>query len=384
VITIEPKLNLQKRVADAVAASKDDAALSRIRVDQMASQFALLGVDKHKFSLVIEGAEINEVTSASLTCSIDSAVDGFTAVVPFDTDWKERVELFRPFTYRRCEVYLGGSLQFSGRVYGHAPSMTRSGRYMTLSGWSLAADMLDSDAIPPYQSANVTLEKYARQLLESHGFEVVWNGGDDKKFPRVTADPGSKIMDHLIGLATQRGKLIVSDAYGRVCINAAGVPDSPRSVATIEEGFPPFQSVEANFDGRNRFGIYTILSSTQRRNGTVSAIDDRIPAIRHATFTADEADDSDMKRAAYREASRASVEALTMQFATTGWYSDAEEKSLWKPNSMVHVVSPTAYIPDGIDLLVRSVEYIFETTGCRSTLGLVPKEAYTGEALEVF
>ena len=105
---------------------------------------------------------------------------------------------------------------------------------------------------------------------------------------------------------------------------------------------------------------------------------------RHLNINVAESDDEDMVSTAEREAERATIDALTIPWPVSSWYSDANNTKLWTPNTMVSVISPTLSIPDGFDFLIRSVEYEYSDDGTRAKLGLVPPQIYTGEPLEIW
>jgi len=61
------------------------------------------------------------------------------------------------------------------------------------------------------------------------------------------------------------------------------------------------------------------------------------------------------------------------------WYAPNGE--LWAPNTIVTVKSPTLYLDDGYNFLIREVTYDFSASGTTANLSLVPPEAYTGEEI---
>jgi len=342
--------------------------------------------DKHRLRLVIDHTPIDEVISGSLTCSIDMAARGWTAVVPFDETNKNRWNLFKPYRYINghfpiAGVYLGGKLMCLGRCYEVHPFFNDSGQHLVLSGWSPVADALDSVALPPYEANKIKLEKWATTQLETFGLTVDWQASTDKPFKRVTIDKSEKVGEHLLGLARQRDVLMTSAANGNVVFHevAAGNP-----VTSLDQGVPPFKEMDFGFDGRKRFGLYTVHSTSPKRRNYATAIDSNISIVRRTSVHADEADDADMKSAGIREASRALVDALTIPFPMPNWYRDSFLTNLWEQNTIVRIRSKSLFIPDGFDFLVRSVEYRYSETDTGCTVYFVPPQAYTGEQLSLW
>ncbi len=367
---------------DMVAAGQeilDNNLTERLRAATVASYFTADPPDKMR--LVISGHPIDEVKSMSLVVSIDNAARGWTAVVPFDPGNVDRYELFKPRQYNRSEVYIGGKLQGTGLMYTPEPTIDKTGRYVTLESWSLAADAIDSTMFPPFEMNNITLQKRADALVQPFGIRVIWEGGADKPFKRTSAGKSDKVMGHLLSLAQQRKLLTMSNAEGDIVIHsvAAGSP-----VATLEEGSVPFKKFKARYDGRKMFGSYTCNSSSPKRSKNATAFDDGVPLSRHTTVTANESDDEDMASAAVREAQRALADSLTTPYPVPTWYSKTNPLTLWDANTIVSVISPTMFLPDGFDFLIRSVEYKYSKEATSAVLGIVPPQIYTGEPLEVW
>jgi len=337
----------------------------------------ILGDAKDKFRLIINEESIDEVTSANVVRSIDTAAIGWTAVAPWNPDNAGRKWLYRPFGYPPARAYLGGNLVCRGLMYVSAPKIEPTSRYIELGGWSFVADAIDSTVSAPLEANKITLEKRARQLLEPLGLRVIWDAGEDKPFSRVTAEKTDKIFDHLSKLAKQRDVLIMSTSQGDVKFTKI---DTSGPVDLLAEGWPPFTKMEAKFDGRERFSSYTCLSSTPKKNKGATVNDENIPRSRRTIITANEGNEEDVQTTAEAAKRKAIADALTIPFPVNSWYNSAGD--LWEPNKTVTVQSPSLFVSDGFDFLIRSVEYMFSVKGSSAILNLVPPQVYTGESIE--
>lgn len=155
-----------------------DEIVEEIR-DDISEEWA--GDEPDRFRLIINGTTIDDIVSARILRTIDYAIDGWTAVIPFDASDAARREVCRPYSYHEAAVYLGGRLVHRGRVYNVGPKIDGSqGAQVTLEGWSFGADAVDSTMSPPFESNNVTLAKRARDVLDPLGIDVVWDAGDRK------------------------------------------------------------------------------------------------------------------------------------------------------------------------------------------------------------
>jgi len=343
----------------------------------------LEGKDPDDFTIIVDGQEI-PVMSGRVFRAADNAADGWTAVVQFDPSQEDLAAALLPYSYHKAECYLGGEVVIKGLLYTVGTSLKEKSRTATLEGWSPTVDIVDSTAKPPYEAKNITLEQRARALVEPKGITVIFDVGTDDPFDRVTIGPTEKIFDHLASLAAQRGILITSTELGEMKFTraATGAP-----VGVIEESIPLGQEFVARFDGRQRHNVYKAISQTPARKSATKAAskiqvakDAQVPKSRTLAFTTDETTEGGMKAAAEWRRSKQVADSLTIPFPVSSWYGPDDK--LWKENTIVTVKSPTIFVPDGFDFLIRSVEYIFGDTGTTAVLNLVPPQVYTGESLD--
>jgi prophage tail gpP-like protein len=370
-------INMYNPTADIAAeiAAKKVAEAARIaRSAAAATMFAL--DDRNQFRLVIDGYPIQEVKSATLMLSVDCAADGFTAVIPYHEELAMlRDPILAPPAYPTAEVYLGGKKRFTGKLYQRKCKFGHTGKYRTLIGWSPIADALDSTITPPYESNMMTLTAHATRLLAPFGLVVKWMAGADVPFTRIKCEKDEKIGDNLFRLARERGVFIMSDTEGFVTFHQ---PTANLPVAMFTEGLPPFDEAEIDLDGRKWFGQHVCYGTHPRGNKQATAIDDRFPISRRTVINSPEGSDMDMKTAAEWAARKSFGEGIEFSHGVPSWYTSALPVSdVWLPNTLVRVTSPTAFLKNGFDFLIRSVEYRWdEKEGARATLDFVSPTAY--------
>lgn len=340
------------------------------------------------FTVIVEGLEIPVVDGRAFR-SMETAADGFSASIPWDptrqTDHnKELVAKVKPYGYKTCECYLGGELMMSGRLYAVSASIGQNGVTLDLEGWSYTADLVDSTVRPPYEAKCVTLEQRAKSMLEGFAIELDFQLDEDEAFSKVTIQPTDTIFNHLLELARQRKALITSDPKGRLVITRANVDGG--SVYTLEEGRRPLSQAAIKFDGRARFNTYTAISQSPRKKGanasapTATAKDDIVPAARMYRFQADDTKGEKLQDAADWERSRHLADGLSVALPVDGWQVPGT-KDLWKENTIVTLKSPSLFVPDGYNFLIRSVEFSFSEKGATASLELVPPQVYSGEKI---
>lgn len=335
----------------------------------------LPGKESDDFTLVIDGEEL-PVESGRVFRAADTAASGFSASVAWDPEGP-LTALLRPFGYQSAEVYLGGFRVLTGTLYTVDNSFGSNGHSKELSGWSKTADVIDSTLKPPYESNRVTLKARAEQLCGPLSIAVVYDLEGDEIFDRVKASPTDTIFSHLAKLAAQRGILVTTSRLGELVFTRAALGGS---VGSLVEGVPPFVSLTARFDGRARFNVYKAIGQSPKDpSKSAVARDNVVPKSRFLTFSADDATVGNIQNAADWRRSKQLATTLSIPLPVTSWY--APDGSLWAPNTLLTVESVTLGAPDGFDFLVKSVNSTFDGSGMKSTLQLVPPQAYTGEPL---
>lgn len=98
------------------------------------------------------------------------------------------------------------------------------------------------------------------------------------------------------------------------------------------------------------------------------------------TLTANEATSGDIEAAARWARNKTLADALAFKLKVEGWYNPAGGP--WRENTLVTVVSPSMFLPDGFDFLINRVEYILDNSGISTSLNLVPPTVYTQGEIE--
>lgn len=331
-----------------------------------------------EFTLVIDGAEI-PVSSSQIVRTMDTAADGWTARIAWTPGADPKLdERLAPYSYKKASVYLGNTLMVNGLVYTISPELTSRGSIQNVEGYSFTADIVDSKLKPPYEQNKVTLQQRAEKIVTPLGINVVFDFQDDGVFDRVTADVDATIFRHLAPLAAQRGALVSSTRKGELLFTKANTGTKP--VGTLEEGQVPVTEWAATYDGRKRFNTYRVIGQTPGSNAQPAiSKDDFVPRSRFMTLSANELTAGEKQIAADWRRSKQLARALSISLPVSTWY--APNGQLWEENTLITVVSPTLFVPNGFTFLIRRVTYNFDNQGTYATLDLTIPQVYTGEPI---
>jgi len=343
--------------------------------------------DKDSATLLLENREI-PLESMRVTRALDTGADGWSTSIAWvpglDT---ELDKLVVQYSYAKASVYLGSQLVVNGSLYQSNPEITKDGIKRILTGYSFTIDAVDSSVRTPYEVNGRTLEQRASEMVAPLGISAVFLNDSGGPFKRMTANKTDTIFSHLVKYAKQRALLVTSSPQGNLLFTQANLRGRPVTTIEFNESTPNAEELKANFDGRKRFNAYKAIGRApgRKNKGKTESYkfaiskDDSVPRARFKTFQADDTTGGNIQKAADWEKNKQLAKAFELSIPVDSWYST--EENLWTPNTLVTLKSEVLGVPDGFDLLIKQVEYIFEKDGTRAVLGLIPPQTYTTEPI---
>lgn len=370
------------------------------------------------------------VESATLIKTMDTGADACSVIMPWIEGLDPKVdEATKKYSYNPAQIFIDDKLVSEQILYDVTQTTNNSGTTKTLDFWSKTADIIDSTVTAPYEMNNVKLTDRCKQQCKPYGIEVILgedvasklnetrrvivtqgtkrirqisgrydpkNGAfgnynlvtvpnkvsklvtDEKKFPRVKAEPTDQVFSHLAKLAAQRGLFLSCTIHGDLLITKANINAKP--VGTIEESISGLaDEYSAKFSGRDRYAMYRAIvksSASRKTNGIQTASDTVVKAPRLLTFNADDNIPGEAKSAAEWRKNKSAADARDLTFPVNSWY--APDKTIWIPNSTVTVISKTLDTgKNGFTFLITRVEYKYSASGCSSVLTFKPPEMYS-------
>lgn len=180
-----------------------------------------------------------------------------------------------------------------------------------------------------------------------------------------------------MSLSVQRGVLLSADDEGNLLITQA---KTDTFAGLISEDSPNVKTWSAAFKGRKRFNSYRVYGQSPGNNAKEAvSIDKNIIKTRFMSFNATDTIKGELQAIADWKKTTRIKEALQLSLTVNDWFDDSGQR--WKHNTVVKVISPTLFLPDGFDFLIKSVEYILSADGRSTVLNLVPPQVFTGEEL---
>lgn len=340
-------------------------------------------------AVLIEGRRFRFWETIRITRAID-AMDTLELGAPFEATVPGFRDTFRPFSYKRAEVTVGGEPLFTGTMVGVVPVIEPSRKVISTSSYSLPGVLNDCTA--PASAFNSgenqlvflsqNLRDIAIKLAGFFGLSVVFDGDPGAPFdPQVALKSGKKVFSFLADLAKQRNLIISSTPKGELLFLRSTAVGQP--VAQLRQGESPLLSITPFFSPQDYFshvtGLEPVLVGLGGSQFTVK--NPRLQGVvRPITFEASDAISADVKAAVEAKAGRMFGNAASYSATVSAWRDPSG--ALWAPNTTVTLEAADAMIYSSYAFIVRSVEFIRERSSETAVLNLVIPGSFSGEIPE--
>lgn len=317
-------------------------------------------------------------TSVSADAAIDEAARSFRLEIAAEVGAAATAWAFKAGT--RVEIRANGDLVCIGHVDRYQPRISKDTATVTVTGRSLAADVVDSAAVDPTgRFENKTVADIGNALGKAHGitFRAV---GTLKPIKIAQVTPGETVFQVVERLARQQNLTLAGDADGNVTLYSP--EKAERHAGMIAQGQNLLEgSADHNWSGR--FSEYRVLGQAPLGTGPdaleVEAIARDSGVSRQRTLVIVERTDIDKERAKGRAKARrdrAAGKSLSAQVSLQGWRDEGGQ--LWTPGRKVFLLSDFLRVSQ--DMLVERVAWSQDGNGSISQLTLVDPRAYGGKA----
>lgn len=339
--------------------------------------------NQDEVAILIDGKRFRFWTDVSITRSLDQmATVEFSA--PFNEQDQTFRDTFRPFSYKRCEITVGGEPLFAGTMVGVSPNLGEN-KTVQASCYSLPGVL--NDCTPPASSFPLEfndqgLREIASTLISPFGLDLVFDVDQGAVFERVACNAGQRVLSFLSELAKQRNLVISSNEAGAVVFWNSIAGGNP--VAVLEQGQSPLSRVQPSFSPQEYYshltGIEPVFIGLGGSQYTVQ--NPRLKGVlRPITFTVPDTPGADVQAAVSAKASRMFGNAASYSIEVSTW-RDPQGK-LWTPNTTIKLIAPNAMIYSSYEFIIRSVQLNRAQKTTTATLDLVLPGSFSGETPEV-
>lgn len=338
----------------------------------------------NEVTLLIDGENFKYWADLEIVRRLDSFAT-FSLSVPFDPDVPLLRDTFQPFSYKSAEARIDGEQLITGVLFVR-PVLNPSSNVVSCSGYSKPGVLNDCQfpqSTYPLEFDGLSLQTIADKAAHPFSIPVVFDTPPGPVFEQVAAQPSSKILAFLIGLAKQRG-LLVSDNPGGELVFFKPIESGP-AVAAVHQDQNRFLSGAPGFNGQQYFSSVTGLSPNEiaRFSEEFTVENTKLEGvIRPYTFSIEDTTDVDIQTTVRAKIGRMFADAINYEVTVQGWRDDNGD--VWAPNKLVKLLAPGIMIYTESDLIIKSVTLKRAAEGGdTATLRLVLPGAFNGKIPEV-
>lgn len=336
---------------------------------------------------------------------ITRSIDTFSAVgfnAPFEPDRQDFRITFQPFTFKTCELSVGGEKLFTGYIVPVDPQIEPNAKRVAVSAYGKPGVLEDCDppaSAYPLEFSGLTLLEIARQICEPFGLTALMSddvedvqpfvatkarigprGGRGKrgsKFARVALEPGDDAKGFLTTLAQQRGLVIRDTPDGDLIFVDSANATGP--VANFTYGEAPLVSVKPSFKPQTYYSEITAFTPPRKgKDGWRFTVKNPFltDVVRPHSFKVTDADGPDGAAAAVAKLGRMFASMVSWELELPTWRTP--DGALWEPNTTITLLAKEAMIFRPTELLIRSVTLRQNGDAESATLEVVLPGAFDG------
>ena len=280
------------------------------------------------------------------------------------------------------QVEIDGAVVLDGFLDTVNHSYTERSADIMVGGRDRTGDLIDCAATVdgPFEFNNQKLEKVIEAVLKPYGIPLFVDVDTGAAFRRLAIQPGETAFAFIDRICRYRAVLAVSNGIGGLVLVK---PSSERSPGQLVYG-QNIKRGSVTQDSKGRFSLYVLKGQSEGYDETTGeevsagegrAKDDLVPRYRPTVITAEsQADNQSLQGRAEHQRNTARARGNTATYEVKGWYADPQNRTLWKPNTVVKVVDPWRAM--NRDMLIVSQTFSRSESGTATTLELAPPEAY--------
>lgn len=337
---------------------------------------------RHDVALVIGGKAYLGWTALSIERGLDSMVGSFS--LELTAKEKTAAPDFPIAAGDACQIVLGGTALITGYVDRVHRRLDAGSLSISVSGRDKACDLVDCSALnQPGSWRNVKLDTIARELAAPFGVAIEVTGDVGQPLKKFALQQGETAWAAIERLARYRGLIAYSDGAGGVKL---GNPDTGLRAGRIREG-ANLLLIDVGNDNSERFSRYVVkgqASGNDEHHGKAvaqirgEATDAGVSRSRTLLLIGEEQSDAaSLKLRAEWEAKVRAARAETITVELPGWFGGDGSASgpVWQPGARAECHAPSVAVSG--EKLIERVTFTRDDSGTRSSLTLVPPEAWS-------
>lgn len=328
------------------------------------------------FALRLNGVSFDGWTGISVTRSLERMSGEFTVEMGRQ---KKDGDIF--LTDTACAPGASATVEIDGNVVldGYADNVQFAydgySFRVTAQGRDKTGDLIDCAATVngPFEFRNIKLDAAIRKVLKPFGIPLTVATDIGASFNRLAIEPGESAFDFIERACRFRGVMPVSDGIGGLVLVK---PSGEKSPGTLAYGFNILRG-DVALDERELYSLYCVKGQAEAVSDETTAseiaspeakvTDSNIKRYRPKVIVGEnQAYDMTLKERAAWESKMSKARSKRATYLVAGWYADAANRILWKPNTLVSVIDPASGI--NREMLIIAVNYTRDNNGTKASL----------------
>ena len=343
------------------------------------------------FSIKIQGKDYSQFDQLTVTRSFNSLASTFSFDANFNIEDPDQRLLFRPYGFRKCEIFADGNLELTGVILTQKFLDDPKARLTKVSGYSVTGVLQDCQ-IPtsayPLQTDNESLNNIAKRLVSKFGLKLISEDPAGREIiEKSTAKSSETVLTYLSSIAAQKNLVLTHDNEGRVVL--AKVNANAKPIASLREGVGVRMSLECN--GQKMHDTATALRQASLDDSNAGEFTERNPFVSNFKTTVSPDNPSvsnfrptvkELNSGSSSSLSEAARNILSNEYRgikliieLDSWYIGT---IFVKVGQIVGIQNPRLYLDNETPFFFEKVEYSGDPKNQLAVISAVIPEVYNG------
>lgn len=337
--------------------------------------------------LKIGGQQFDFFSNLNIELTYASIASRFSFDAFFDPEVPELVDLLKPLTYRTVEVASQetGEKLITGTLLNNSYKSAKTTLLTNLSGYAKTG-VLGDCPIPaseyPLELNGLNFQEIAERLCTPFGISVVRGPNTqpaDEVFETIKPTLTQSVSQFLSETAAQKNLVISHDESGNLLIDRFTQEVKP--VAFFEDGDTGL-TINLNVSGQAMHNSISVLKQASRdtENASEEAFDNPfVDVFRPLVKQQSSGTASNTQEAARNSVLSEIKQGIVLTITTDRWEWVNESPELIRPNRIISVKAPNAYLFEQTNFFVESVSLRSNEREQTATLRCVLPEVFNGQ-----
>ena len=322
----------------------------------------------------IEDKEYNYYSDLSINLTYDKVASTFSISCLVDPDNKELLQLYKPLSYSKVEIFETEELIFTGVMLSHNVTKDKSQNTLTVTGYSTSGITQDCQ-IPitayPLEDNGKTLRQICKKICDSLNVKLFVNQiarvEADKIYDKAQASNTETAQSYISKLAAQRDLIVGNTRQGELLLTKLRLNEA--YVGNYVEGQYGIIDIGFQANGQSLHSECTVLNQSNESQFKATR---ELAKFRPMVKTSKDGDNDDASTAA-KSALKTESNALSYKLLIKAHrYLNG---TVMKPNRRLTLLAPSVFLNEPTVLFVDDV-VLSETKegGEFAELTLIPLE----------